>query len=137
MTLSPTSSTRSVEVGGSCKRVVGSWYDPYTEQTYSDPQEIDIDHVVPLAEAWRSGASSWDDGRRERYANDPDVLLSVEDNANQSKGDKGPEAWKPPNEGGWCDYAERWISIKVAYDLSVDEKEKGALEQMLGRCEGA
>ena len=103
LTLSPTSSTRSVEVGGSCKRVVGSWYDPYTEQTYSDPQEIDIDHVVPLAEAWRSGASSWDDERRERYANDPLVLLSVEDNANQAKGDKGPEAWKPPNVAEWCD----------------------------------
>ena len=82
-------------MGGSCKVISGSWYDPYAEQTYSDPQDIDIDHVVPLAEAWRSGASSWDDKRRESYANDPLVLLSVEDNANQKKGDKGPEAWKP------------------------------------------
>jgi hypothetical protein len=123
-----------VEVGSGCKVESGSWFDPYTERTYSDPQEIDIDHVVPLAEAWRSGASSWDDGRRERYANDPDVLLSVEDNANQQKGDKGPEAWKPPNEEEWCDYARRWIQIKSKYDLSVDEQEKVALDQMLGTC---
>jgi hypothetical protein len=123
-----------VETGEGCKITSGSWYDPYTTQTFDDPQDIDIDHVVPLANAWRSGASSWSDEQRERYANDPDVLLSVEDNANQQKGDKGPEAWKPPNEAVWCDYAERWIEIKVEYDLSVNEQEKAALEQMLGTC---
>ncbi len=123
-----------VEVESGCKVARGPWFDLYTECTYSGPQDIHIDYVVPLAEAWRSGASSWDDGRRERYANDPDVLLSVEDNANQQKGDKGPEAWKPPNEEEWCDYAERWIRIKAEYDLSVDEEEKAALEQMLGTC---
>ena len=124
----------SVEVEDSCKVVSGKWLDPYTGKTYSRPSDIDIDHVVPLANAWRSGASSWDDKQRERYANDPDVLLSVEDDANQSKGDKGPEAWKPPNEAEWCDYAERWIQIKDKYDLSVNEQEKEALEQMLGTC---
>jgi hypothetical protein len=125
-----------VRVGSGCKVTSGTWYDPYTDQTYSDPQDIDIDHVVPLAEAWRSGASSWSDEQRERYANDPDVLLSVEDNANQQKGDKGPEAWKPPNEEEWCDYAQRWIQIKVKYDLSADEQEKVALEEMLDTCAG-
>jgi Protein of unknown function (DUF1524) len=123
-----------VEVGSGCKVTSGEWYDPYTDQTFTDPSDIDTDHVVALANAWRSGASSWDDGERERYANDPEVLLSVEDNANQSKGDKGPEAWKPPNEAVWCDYAERWISIKAKYDLSVNEQEKAELEEMLGSC---
>jgi hypothetical protein len=92
---------------------------------------------VPLANAWRSGAPSWTDEQRERYANDPDVLLSVEDNANQEKGDKGPEAWKPPNEAEWCDYAERWVDIKAKYDLSVNEQEKETLNQMLDRCAGS
>ena len=90
---------------------------------------------MPLANAWRSGASYWDNEERERYANDPEVLLSVEDNANQSKGDKGPEAWKPPNEAVWCDYAVRWIGIKDKYDLSVNEQEKAALVEMLDACE--
>src|ERR687889_2911660 len=125
-----------VEMGSGCKVNSGTWYDPYTDRTYSDPQDLDIDHVVPLANAWRSGAPSWTDEQRERYANDPDVLLSVEDNANQEKGDKGPEAWKPPNEAEWCDYAERWVSIKAEYDLSVNEQEKQALEQMLNTCTG-
>ena len=124
----------SVEVGSGCKVTSGSWYDPYTDQTYSDPQDLDIDHVVPLANAWRSGASGWNDDQRERYANDPDVLLSVEDNANQEKGDKGPEAWKPPNRAIWCSYARRWIGVKSDYALTVNPQEKAALKQMLPTC---
>ncbi len=123
-----------VEVQSGCKVTSGSWYDPYTTQTFTDPQDIDIDHVVPLANAWRSGASSWSNQERERYANDPDVLLSVEDNANQEKGDKGPEAWKPSNEDEWCDYATRWVLIKSKYELSVNQDEKTELNKMLGAC---
>ena len=123
-----------VEVGSGCKVTSGSWYDPYTDQTFTDPSDIDTDHIVALGNAWRSGASAWNDTERERYANDPEVLLSVEDNANQSKGDKGPEAWKPPNEEVWCNYAERWIGIKAKYNLSVNAEEKTALEDMLGTC---
>ncbi len=89
---------------------------------------------VPLAKAWRSAAYSWNDDQSEHYANDPDVLLSVEHNANQSKEDRDPVTWKPPNEEGWCEYAQRWISIKSEYDLSVGEEEKEALEHMLGDC---
>ncbi|MDQ3590168.1 MAG: HNH endonuclease family protein, partial [Actinomycetota bacterium] len=85
---------KNVHVGEGCDVTSGEWLDPYTGRTYTDPAEIDIDHVVPLANAWRSGASSWGEARREQYANDQQVLLSAEDNANQEKGDKGPEAWK-------------------------------------------
>jgi hypothetical protein len=123
-----------VEVGSGCKVTSGSWYDPYTDQTFTDPSDIDTDHIVALGNAWRSGASAWDNAERERYANDPEVLLSVEDNANQSKGDKGPEAWKPPNEAVWCDYAQRWVGIKDKYDMSINPEEKEALTQMLDGC---
>jgi hypothetical protein len=123
-----------VEVGNGCKVESGTWLDPYTNQTFTKPSDIDTDHVVPLANAWRSGASNWDNEEREGYANDPEVLLSVEDNANQAKGDKGPEAWKPPNQAEWCDYAVRWIGIKAKYELSVNEQEKAALTEMLDAC---
>ena len=123
-----------VEVGSGCKVTSGSWYDPYTDQTFTDLSDIDTDHIVALGNAWRSGASAWDNAERERYANDPEVLLSVEDNANQSKGDKGPEAWKPPNEAVWCDYAQRWVGIKDKYDMSINPEEKEALTQMLDGC---
>lgn len=125
---------QDVRVVEECDVLSGRWRDPYAGGTYSDPSEIDIDHVVPLANAWRSGASSWGEELRERYANDPDVVLSAEAGENRSKGDKGPEAWKPPLRSAWCDYATRWIDIKAEYELSVNPQEKSALKQMLGTC---
>ena len=123
-----------VEVGSGCDVGSGEWLDPYTGRTYTDPQDIDIDHVVALANAWRSGASGWSLADRERYANDPGVLLSAEDDANQEKGDKGPEAWQPPNAAYHCEYARRWVDIKSDWGLSVNEAEKSALEEMLATC---
>jgi uncharacterized protein DUF1524 len=124
----------NVAVGEGCDVESGRWRDPYTTRTYTDPLDIDIDHLVPLANAYRSGASNWDEAGRERYANDPNNLLSVEDNANQEKGDKGPEAWKPPNRAVRCSYARRWISVKSEYDLTINPQEKAALRQMLATC---
>ncbi len=123
-----------VRVDEDCSMVAGEWLDPYTGATLTDSAEIDIDHLVPLANAWRSGASSWNAEDRETYANDPGVLLSADDNANQEKGDKGPEAWKPPNRDYWCEYSRRWISIKSEWGLTVNGAERAALEDMLGQC---
>ena len=94
--------------------------------------------MVPLANAWRSGASSagWSTVNREAYANDPKVLLSADDGANQIKGDKGPEAWKPPNRDYWCEYSRRWIWIKSDWQLTINPAEDSALRQMLGTCAG-
>jgi hypothetical protein len=124
-----------VVVGEGCDVELGRWLDPYTTRTYTDPLDIDIDHLVPLANAYRSGASNWDEAGRERYANDPNNLLSVEDNANQEKGDKGPEAWKPPNRAVWCSYARRWISVKSEYALTINPQEEAVLREMLATCE--
>ena len=119
-----------------CDVVSGRWLDPYSGQTYTDPADIDIDHIVPLANAWRSGASSWSTMKRERFANVPRDLLSVDDGLNQSKGDKGPEAWKPPRKAYWCTYSKRWIGVKHSWKLSVTGAERSALKQMLGTCGG-
>jgi hypothetical protein len=119
-----------------CDVVSGEWFDPYGGETYTDPEDIDIDHVVPLANAWRSGAASWSATKRESFANVPRDLLSVDDGLNQSKGDKGPEAWKPPRKAYWCVYSRKWIGVKHYWKLSVTGAEKSALEQMLGTCGG-
>ena len=125
---------REERVDAYCDVASGSWFDPYGGQTYTDPEDIDIDHIVPLANAWRSGASSWNTAKRESFANVSRDLLSVDDALNQSKGDKGPEAWKPPRKAYWCIYAKRWIGIKHYWDLSVTGVERSALKQMLDRC---
>jgi hypothetical protein len=92
-----------------CDVVSGRWFDPYGGETYTDPSEIDVDHIVPPANAWRSGASSWDTAKRESFANVPRDLLVVDDGLNQSKGDKGPEAWKPPRKAYWCVHSKKWL----------------------------
>jgi hypothetical protein len=125
-----------VQIDDNCYVTAGTWLDPYTGHTLNDPSEVDIDHLVPLANAWRSGADSaeWSTADREAYANDPAVLLSADAGANRTKGDKGPEAWKPPNRDYWCEYARRWIWIKSDWRLTVNPAEKSALRQMLRTC---
>ena len=125
-----------VEIDGDCSITAGTWLDPYTGRTLTDSSKVDIDHVVPLANAWRSGAGSsgWSVTDREAFANDPEGLLSADAGANREKGDKGPEAWKPPNQDYWCEYARRWIWIKSDWHLTINPAEKSSLRRMLGTC---
>src|SRR5699024_7154694 len=97
------------------------------------PSEVDIDHVVPLAEAHRSGGATWSEQRREGYANSTDgfVLATVAASANRAKGDSDPTEWRPDNE---CLYAGYWIEAKRDWDLAVDPAERDALTEMLGTC---
>lgn len=126
----------NVQVNSSCAPISGSWYSPYDGATWYNAADIDIDHIVPLAEAWRSGAWAWTTARREAYANDlggPE-LWAVTDRVNQAKGDKDPAAWQPPRAAFRCTYARAWIQVKWYYGLSVDSAEKAALQGMLATC---
>lgn len=126
---------RDATVNEDCSFTSGQWPDPYTGETFIDSSDLDIDHVVPLANAWRSGADKWSASEREDYANGSYEVLSVDDGANQQKGDKGPEAWRPPNADYHCQYAYRWIGIKISWVLTITSVEKSALEEMLGTCQ--
>jgi hypothetical protein len=125
-----------VEVGNDCYPTSGSWTSPYDGDTWTQPSDVDIDHMVPLADAWRTGASEWTLAQREEFANDLDSpqLWAVTDNVNQSKGDQTPETWKPPLATEWCRYASAWTHVKFVYDLTVNEAEKTELTSMLGTC---
>jgi hypothetical protein len=126
---------RGVKVDEDCSITAGEWLDPYTGTKLTGSVDLDIDHIVPLANAWRSGANDWNEIQRETYANDPGVLLSVDDAANQTKGDKGPEAWLQPNTHYRCEYARRWIWIKHNWNLTVNAQERTNLQEMLQGCE--
>jgi hypothetical protein len=125
-----------VEVDSSCAATSGSWTSPYDGATWTDKSDVDIDHMVPLADAWRSGASGWTIDQREAFANDLDSpqLWAVTDNVNQSKGDSAPDEWKPPSQDDWCQYSESYIQVKTTYHLTVTDAEKAALSDMLGTC---
>ncbi len=117
-----------------CKVKVGLWYDPYTGLTFTNPKRLDLDHLVPLAEAHRSGADAWDNARRRAYGNDlanPGHLIAVQARANRSKGAKDPAAWLPPNTAYHCAYVRAWVGVKHKWALSIDPAEQAAIATVL------
>jgi len=126
----------NVQQDSSCAAVSGKWFSPYDDATWTAASDLDIDHVVPLSAAWRTGASSWTTAQRQAFANDLSApqLIAVTDNVNQEKGDKSPDAWKPPSTGYWCTYAKMWTTVKYKYKLTIKSAEKTALTDMLNRC---
>jgi hypothetical protein len=126
----------NVVVDSSCAAISGSWYSPYDGATWTAASDVDIDHIVPLAAAWRTGASKWTTAKRQQFANDLSgpQLIAVTDNVNQAKGDQTPATWKPPLTSYWCTYAKMWTHTKSKWALTVNTSEKAALQDMLGRC---
>jgi len=125
-----------VTVDSQCEPTAGRWYSVYDSTWVEDDSSIDIDHIVPLAEAWKSGANAWSTSKRQQFANDLTIaqLIAVTASSNRSKSDKDPSAWKPPNTSVHCIYAREWIWVKYTYGLSLQSAEKTALQQMLGTC---
>lgn len=124
---------------GTCTITSGRWYSPYDQATWTAPSDVDIDHMVPLAEAWDSGARTWTASRRTAFANDlglADSLIAVTDSVNQSKGDQDPAQWVPSNTSYTCAYVTAWIRVKYRWNLSVDQAERTALTSRLnsGGC---
>lgn len=126
----------NVQRDASCAAVSGRWYSPYDGATWSAASDVDIDHMIPLSEAWRSGASGWTTAQRQSFANDltRPQLIAVTDNVNQSKGDRDPAEWMPPRSSYKCTYVRAWVHVKKHYNLSVDSAEKSALRSALNGC---
>ena len=121
----------------SCRVAMGRWMAPYTGEVVEDPAKLDVDHMVPLANAHLSGAFAWDPRLKELYANNlayPGHLIAVTASANRSKGRKGPDEWRPPNRVYWCQYASDWVAIKTEWGLTATAAEAAALRQMLAGC---
>jgi hypothetical protein len=125
-----------VVVDSACAATSGKWYSPYDGATWTAASDVDIDHVVPLKNAWESGAWAWTTAKRESYANDlsDPQLIAVTDNVNQSKGDKSPDAWKPPLTSYYCTYARMWVKVKYVWALTITSAEKSTVSGMLGTC---
>ncbi|EYT80853.1 hypothetical protein CF54_23025 [Streptomyces sp. Tu 6176] len=126
----------NVTTDSSCAAKSGSWYSPYDGATWTAASDLDIDHVVPLAEAWDSGASKWTTAQRQAFANDltRPQLIAVTDNVNQAKGDQDPATWVPSRSAYVCTYVRAWVQVKYYYGLSVDSAEKSALQGYLASC---
>lgn len=122
-------------INGTAK--AGRWVSPYDGKTITVGSKLDIDHVVPLAEAWQSGAASWSANKRLAYANDLGYgysLVAVSKHANRSKGDKDPASWLPSKASFRCTYVKQYVSVKARWKLSVDATEKSAINTVLATC---
>ncbi|MEE2821936.1 MAG: DUF1524 domain-containing protein [Acidobacteriota bacterium] len=120
-----------------CRVVFGQWLDAYTGQTFTNPADVDIDHFIPLAEAHRSGAKDWNAQRKKEFANDllhPQALRVVSRSVNRDKQDSDPADWLPPNVDFHCEYVRSWILIKGYWDLTMDDRERHAIDSILEQC---
>jgi len=118
----------------------GRWWSAYDNLFITNASSLDIDHFVPLAEAWRSGAFRWSAGTREAYANDLGYslsLIAVTAHTNRSKSDADPAGWMPPFNAYRCTYVATWVAIKWRWRLTIDPLEKGALTLGLAGCGAA
>jgi len=108
----------------------GKWLSLYDGETWTRASDVDIDHVVALGEAWRSGAWKWSAARRQSYANDLGVawtLRAVTDNVNQEKSDDDPTNWLPPLESATCTYLTDWVAVKIRWKLTIDAEERQSI----------
>ncbi|MFJ4226020.1 HNH endonuclease family protein, partial [Paenarthrobacter nicotinovorans] len=127
-----------VTFSSGCTVATGQWASWYDGATWTNASDVDIDHMVPLAEAWGSGASTWTSEQRRDYANDLGFEASLEavtDNVNQAKSDRDPAEWMPPLSGVACRYVTDWVLVKYRWQLTIDAAESAAISSVLqGSC---
>ena len=115
----------------------GSWKSQYDGVTTTDSSSFDVDHMIPLAEAWRSGAAGWTSKTRENFANDLDFagsLIAVTASSNRSKSDRDPAKWLPTSKSYRCTYVATWTAVKWRWKLSIDQAEKNAISATMRSC---
>jgi hypothetical protein len=123
-----------------CRVMSGTLHDPYQGRTIAfvrgpgTSSEVQIDHVVPLSDAWQKGAQQWSLQKRTAFANDQLNLLAVDGLTNQRKSDSDAATWLPPNKAYRCSYASRQIAVKAKYGSWVTGAERDALGRILATC---
>ncbi|KDR71749.1 hypothetical protein GALMADRAFT_253495 [Galerina marginata CBS 339.88] len=126
----------NVVTNTACSPTSGNWVSPYDGVPTTLASDLDIDHLVPLKEAWLSGARNWTPAQREAFANDltRPQLVAVTDNLNDSKGHIDVTNFLPPLASYVCTYVRAWVTVKHFYALTIDAAEKTSLTTQLANC---
>lgn len=119
-----------------CGDETGRWISIFDGRKINRSTGLDVDHMVPLAEAWASGGHAWTPAQREAFANDLYTfsLVAVSLSSNRSKGDRDPAEWLPPRSAFTCTYLARWTAVKYRWRLTADSREKRAISRRLHKC---
>ena len=120
-----------ISVNEKCTVESGQWYDPYTDKDYTNADDIQIDHVVALKNAYMTGGHTWDAKKKCLYANylgNNFHLLAVNGPENMKKSDKSPYEYVPPNREFVCEYLRTWLEIKYIWDLKMTPREVAAIQ---------
>lgn len=122
--------------GKSCGDDEGRWKSVYDNLSFTDSSDLDVDHMVPLAEAYGSGAYRWSSGTKERFANDmyKYSLIAVSASSNRSKSDQDPAEWLPTKKSYTCRYLASFTVVKYRWSLTVDSREKRSIKRGLSKC---
>lgn len=123
-------------VTSDCHLLNGRWISPYDGFTTTNSSLMQVDHFVPVEEAWESGAWRWGHAARVAYYNDlgyPHDLVAVSAHENESKGDHDPQEWLPDRRTFRCRYVAWWVAVKWRWRLAVDPVERAFLRRYLGR----
>jgi hypothetical protein len=128
------------KAGSDCVVVAGTLNDPYTGKTIEfvrgekTSSAVQIDHLVPLSEAWQKGAQQWDEKTRTAFANDPINLRAVDGPSNAAKGDSDLATWMPANRAHWCTYVSEIIHVKAKYGVWMTPAEHAKAGEILAGC---
>lgn len=118
-----------------CSIKQGKWLDPYSDAVITNPTQVDLDHTVPLAAAFRAGGYKWATKGKETFANDASHLVVTSRKQNRTKGDKTPSQWMPENIKAHCDYSKIYISTMYKYELGISNEDRVALDKGLATCQ--
>lgn len=124
----------NVKADPQCRAISGSWYSQYDGKTITISRQVQIDHIVPVKEAWRSGGADWPSNKKNQFYNDTDNLIAVSANSNESKSDQDPATWIPPRKEFDCVYVQRYELVKKRWNLTEDPKEQAAIANVKTHC---
>lgn len=137
LTLLDSNRVRTFDKDKACFITGGTWIDPFTGETFTNPSDLDIDHVMALRYANSGGGHLWDNQKKREFANDLTYdkhLLAVSASANRSKSDKGPAQWMPTNKEYHCEYVTIWATIANNWQLNLSRPDKTKIIDTLKQC---
>ena len=117
-----------------CTVATGLWIGSFTGQKFTEAQDVDIDHIIPLKYAHESGGATWSPLLKRLFANDAENLLVVDDRENQIKGSKGLSEYMPRVEYQ-CEYIHRWVYLSQKYQLSLSPPDLKIIDERVPTCE--